>query len=466
MAVTRQGQETSTLAATSLRKLSGKFSLAVCLLLLLAMCVFWLVSSYNTRNLLRQQADGLGQTLVEQTASQLTELVLANDLISMNVVLSSLVRDPSIQEITIRSVDNDILSNARSETAPLRPLIPLPLPMPGLKAVYKAQITLPDSVIGFVELSLNLDYIEVGTNNNLIMVIGATSLLLIVALVMTTTYCQYLVSFPANLLSFALSNIRKGEIDTCPEPETRDEMSQVIRQYNATAEFIAQNSFIGSLCKEESDNTPQGTADEHDHRNVSLLIISMANFHYLASTVSVDRFLGLLNRCYFFADKISQLYNGRVSYCSEGEVIINFSEALADEDQAFYAICAGQLFLQLVGEINNVGGIRLQSRYKLAMHGGQQFDLLYSPLTGTHNNLTGKVLDQLREICYECPNNSLLVSEVGYEQAGAYSRIDANEFAIVGNGESIQTYLVSDPMTDYRLLLERQAARLAELYAD
>ena len=29
-------------------------------------------------------------------------------------------------------------------------------------------------------------------------------------------YFQYVVSFPANLLAFALSNIRKGEIDTCP----------------------------------------------------------------------------------------------------------------------------------------------------------------------------------------------------------------------------------------------------------
>ena len=204
--------------ATPIRKLSRKFSLAVCLLLLLAMCVFWLVNSYNTRNLLVQQADSLGQTLTEQTAVQLTELVLANDLISMNVVLSSLTRDASIAEITVLGVDNNLIASSTAQAEPLQPFIPLPFPVTTLSAEYQAPIRLPDSVIGFVRLQLNLDYIEVGMINNLILIIGATLLLLIVGIVMTSTYFQYLVSFPASLLSFALSNIRKGEIETCPGP--------------------------------------------------------------------------------------------------------------------------------------------------------------------------------------------------------------------------------------------------------
>ena len=68
-------------------------------------------------------------------------------------------------------------------------------------------------------------------------------------------YFQYVVSFPANLLAFALSNIRKGEIDTCPEPESNHELSAAIRQYNATAEFLAQNTFLNQLRPEHSSTT-------------------------------------------------------------------------------------------------------------------------------------------------------------------------------------------------------------------
>ena len=80
-------------------KVGSSFTLAVCLLLVLGMCAFWLVSNYNTQNMLRQQADQLGFTVAEQTALQMTEFVLANDRISMNVVLGELIRGTSITEL-------------------------------------------------------------------------------------------------------------------------------------------------------------------------------------------------------------------------------------------------------------------------------------------------------------------------------------------------------------------------------
>ena len=305
----QEAKETDTAKpALPIRKLSRKFSLAVSLLVLLAMCVFWLVNSYNTRNLLRQQADSLGQTLVQQTATQLTELVLANDLISMNVVLAGLTRDASIAEITVLGIDNNIIASSTAQSVPLRPLIPLPIPIEPLSADYQAPIRLPDSVIGFVRLQLNLDYIEVGMVNNLLLIIGATLFLLVVGVVMTSTYFQYLVSFPASLLSFALSNIRKGEIETCPEPDTNNELSLAIRQYNATAEFLAQNAFLDNLGNREPTADPQNLKLAPGQQDVSLLIISMANFQYLASTMQESTFVKLLNRFYFYVDKVSQLY--------------------------------------------------------------------------------------------------------------------------------------------------------------
>ena len=235
---------TTTTTQSSIKQISRKFTFAICLLLILAMCIFWLISSFNTQNLLRQQADGLGQSLARQTAAQLTELMLANDLISMNVVLGNLARDSSIAEVSVVNVDNEIMASASGSEMQVETLKPLPFSLSTLQVEYSAPITLADSIAGFVRLRLDLSYIEAGTLNNLILIIGATALLLIVAAAVTTTYFQYLVSFPANLLSFSLSNIRKGEIETCPEPTTNNEISAVIRQYNATAEFLTQLSLI------------------------------------------------------------------------------------------------------------------------------------------------------------------------------------------------------------------------------
>jgi uncharacterized membrane protein affecting hemolysin expression/class 3 adenylate cyclase len=453
-------------AKKSPRKISRQFVLAVCLLLLLSMCVFWLISSYNTQNLLRQQADQLGQTLAQQTSIQLTELVLSNDLISMNVVLSSLTANSTIADISVLNVDRNVIATATGTPEVPSLLIPLPIPLSRLVADYVAPITLADSVAGYVQVRLDLSYIEAGIINNLLLVAGATLLLLVVAALLTSLYYQYLVSFPANLLAFSLSNIRKGEIEICPEPKNNSEISTAIRQFNTTAEFLAQNTFLSNFGKRQPEADTRNFKAEPGKQDTTLLAMQLANFHYLASTRSEETMVNLLNKYYFFAGKVGQLYNGSVSYCADGEVLINFGDIQIEEEQAFYAICAGQLFLQLVGDLNDVGGEQVAAKFRLAVHSGQTVSGLYSPITQTNNNLTGHTLDLVRAICKDCPDNSLLISATSFNYAGAGSRVEAEEYREVEDGEPVMTFLALESMSDYKLLLERQAIQLVTLYSD
>ena len=287
-----------------------------------------------------------------------TELVLANDLISVNVVLNSLTEATGIQRISVLSVDDAVLAEAEGREEAIRPLVPLPVPLASIRAEYEAPITLNDAVAGTVRLELNLDYIEAGAANSLLLIIGATFLLLAVCVLLSGIYFQYVVSFPANLLAFALSNIRKGEIDTCPEPESNHELSAAIRQYNATAEFLAQNTFLNQLSTRapSSDNQSSGTAA--GGQATTLLLISMANYQYLASTLPGETLFELLNKYYFYIDKASRLYNGSVCFCADGEAVIHFSDVEMEEDQAFFGACCAQLFLQIISEVNDVGTTR------------------------------------------------------------------------------------------------------------
>lgn len=429
------------------------------------MCVFWLISNYNTQNLLRQQADLLGQTLAQQTATLLTELVLANDLISMNVVLGNLTRNSSIAEVAVLNVSNEIIAIASGTQSTATTVVPMPIPLNRVQGEYLAPIALADSVAGYVRLRLDLNYIEIGMVNNLLYVSAATVLLLIIAAVLTTTYFRYLVSFPANLLAYSLSNIRKGEIETCPEPDNTNEISAAIRQFNATAEFLAQNTFLSNFGHTKPDAVTQESQNIPGTHDVTLLSIKMANFHYLASTLDGVLLANLLNKYYFYAGKVCQLYNGQVNYCAEDEVVMSFSNAAIEEDQAFYAICAGQLFLQLVTDLNDIEGKQVAAKFKLVAHSGQMLSDLYSPITQDNSNLSGKALDSTRSICTECPDNSLLISEPCYAYAGADTRIDAEEFSLADDELELIIYLSNQPLSDYKLLIERQAQQLLALYA-
>ncbi len=52
-----------------------------------------------------QQADALGQSLTTQTAASATELLVSNDILSLNVLLNNLVKNPLVAHAAIYSVD-------------------------------------------------------------------------------------------------------------------------------------------------------------------------------------------------------------------------------------------------------------------------------------------------------------------------------------------------------------------------
>ena len=112
---------------------------------------------------------------------------------------------------------------------------------------YTAPILVADSVIGYVTLALNIGYIEAGMVDNLVLIIIATLLLVIVSIAITNLYYRNLISFPTNLLSFYLGKIRDGEVETCPVPRDDNDLSRVIKQFNATAEFLAKNTFLTNI---------------------------------------------------------------------------------------------------------------------------------------------------------------------------------------------------------------------------
>lgn len=436
------------------------------LLLVLAMCSFWLISHFNTRNLMIQQADSLGSLLAEQTAAQLTELVLINDLVSMNVVLNGLTETPGIAAVRVLNVDREVVASSRGSRQPPRLLISLPVTLMPMENEYLAPVELTDALVGYVVVSLDLSYIEAAAINKLLLIVAVTLLLVFIAVLLTSTWLQATVTYPARLLAYALANIRQGRIETCPEARREDELGHAIRQYNATAEFLAQNTFLDNFGNRLPRESQRDSAARLGQQDVTLLCVRMANFHYLASTLSEGQLTQMLNKFYFFIGKISQLYGARVAYCSEEEVIVNFADLPLEEEQAFYAVCGGQLFQHLVSDIGDTGEDRIPVKFSVAAHSGPAVTGLFSPITNSDDNLTGQTLDEVRLLCEACPDNSLLISAACLEQAGAETRVIAERFGRVGDGEGFEAWQVLEPISEYEMLLERQAIQLVTLYSD
>ena len=123
--------------------LKYRLALAFSLLFIVLFGVLWLTLKLLLDQTLSQQTRTLGDILAKQTAASVTELVLANDLLGLNVVLGELSREPGISSVTVTDVDGRTLATTlESYAEPLGPR-------------YDAPITLQEAVAGRVLVTLD-----------------------------------------------------------------------------------------------------------------------------------------------------------------------------------------------------------------------------------------------------------------------------------------------------------------------
>ena len=122
------------------------------ILVALALVIYAGVMGLQFKQAMHEQADALGQALTTQTATSATELLVSNDILSLNVLLGNLVKNPLVAHAAIYSVDNRILAEAGQR------------PKSGLlgesEGLYEIKITFQDVMAGHLRISLDMSQFQ------------------------------------------------------------------------------------------------------------------------------------------------------------------------------------------------------------------------------------------------------------------------------------------------------------------
>ncbi|MCP5357171.1 MAG: hypothetical protein H7A06_03395 [Pseudomonadales bacterium] len=458
-------QQTQARSGSRLR-LGQKFALAVTALMILAMCVYWLLTNQTTENILRQQADSLGNTLARQTAILVTELVLANDLVSMNVLLNQLTREEAIAQVAVLSIDDQVIAIAGTSVNPTGTDA---TPRSDLFGSYVAPIALQDSLAGYVRVNLDERYIEQGVTRNFLFMLTALFLLVLAGISVFYAMTQHLVGFPLRMLTGAIQSTRHGEPALSPFDDRGDEVGAAIRQYNRLLEDLQDDETRQLIFGPEPEPDPVAKAAALYRRPgsafVSILCMSISNYRAALHQLAPDETIELLNTYYFYIHKVSRLYNGNIEKCAGDEILITFGAAQADDEHCFHAVCAALLFLEIAAtlarELEAQGLPALQ--FRAGLHCGELLTGVLSSLEQNTYTVAGENLALTRVICSEAPVDTLIISEAAYTLADADGRLVTEEFTDVADdthGEFIKTWLVEEARHNYKALLERQVEHL------
>ncbi|WP_061288983.1 AhpA/YtjB family protein [Azotobacter vinelandii] len=186
-------------------------------LVILALALYsWLVG-LQVRQTMHEQADALGQTLTTQTSAAASHLLVANDILSLNVLLGNLTKNPLVAHAAVYNADNHLLAEAGNR--------PPRMPPEGDPSLHARPITFQDSVTGHLRIVLNMPQFRepfiIGLRNMGLLGLGLLLLTLILGLRL-----GYGISTPLLQLRVWL----REPDDQPPGAERQDEIGDLARQ--------------------------------------------------------------------------------------------------------------------------------------------------------------------------------------------------------------------------------------------
>nr|WP_251701910.1 AhpA/YtjB family protein [Pseudomonas boanensis] len=407
------------------------------LLVALALVIYAWVMGMQFKQAMQQQADALGQSLTIQTAASATELLVSNDILSLNVLLNNLVKNPLVAHAAIYSVDNRILAEAGSR------------PKQGLlgetEGLYSTPITFQEVIAGHLRLSLDMEQFQQPMTISL-QSMGLLSLILLALTLSLSLRLGRHISTPLLQLRVWLRDPddpapgagrqdeigdlarqlqtrlvpEKPEPEPDPEPEPipevdyaeadEDELEdQTDEEPNFEVRDLSDSSF-----DEDDEGTPSKlfTPDEEDPfadlrdelnepasasavpeqpreqpQRSAVLAIQLGAQEQLRRLPRA-RLLDLLQRYRDCMDQAGALYKGQLLTLNDGSSLMLFHSRQSGEDYLTHALCCGEL-MRALGHALQIevadSGITLQLQLGLTLgedlSGLGQGDLLLNDAT-------------------------------------------------------------------------------------
>lgn len=411
---------------------------------------------------LEQQQAELRHTLTRQVSLQAAEAIFSQDLLSLNVILSTLTEYPDIRYAAVYDLNNKVVAEQGSADDSTG------VPM---------SIQYQNEVIGLLEIRLN--------DEPLVQRTWQLYALWLVLSALLTTLCALSLWFLGMRIGKKLEQSRYElehlgtikQVTPLSHGEFKDFSEALAKHHQLTNQQKALHHALGQFMQPQQFPIwqPRALTIEDDYLCGAVLFFKIANLEEVQQDMNKLELAQLLDQYHQLITQAAKLYSGTVvSYEGDG-IMVLFNKEHSDDKHCFHGVCTGLLMLGLMRGINESRAKlkHVELTFKLALHCGDILSRRF-PSTAQADAYPWLAMNNDKEACHGAAllcelseANALLISKACVEQGQLASQLALNKhhsLVQLNQADPMVCYWVAHLTPNYQALIERQIEHISAQY--
>ena len=462
-----------------------KLSFVISLLITLGMILLGAVVITNQEKLLRNQINAHGNTVASQLAQSAKEQVLADDKLSLSVMIKNMAQDKNILGAVVYDDKGNIL--AHEGIAPVNNkniLTPLEKADMSKTNIHEWQETkagqtekyvsflhpvqFQDVTAGYVLITFSRASLDRAITDSVRAVTAATILMILIAVVISFVMARK-ISEPINHLMDASKAIDQGHYHYRIKERRNDEIGSLIDNFNSMADgLLKKNQVEDAFSRFVSSNVAKQILSDLDnveiggeHVEGTVLFADIVGYTDISEHMTPRATAELLNEFFSYIGEASKLYNGTIDKFMGDCAMIVFGITEDDKDHRFHAIACATLIQRLVDKLNSDRTSKglFPVQFRLGINSGEMLAGNMGCKDRMEFTVVGDAVNLASRLCTFAAPGEIVINKDVYEFGDISDRVIAEEHMPIqlrSRKHPVLTYLIKGLDTEHQNIMIKQ----------
>lgn len=449
-------------------------------------CLSALVLSYQG-DLMRQQINEYGTTIVSQFAHSTTEPLFIDDHFALQVMTSNLTSDPQILGAALFDERGDqIFSTGEIPAKSLQEVIAAGRATTGKLSTlewqqnnsdrardlisFVAPISFQNVVAGHAMISVSVASIHASFEKTAQVLLLATLIMMLLGIAIAAWMSRRMAR-PVEQLVAATDVLASGNYDIQLDTHRRDELGKLSAAFNRMARSLREKSQMeGVLSRFVADDVAQAMLSDLDKVDVgckrvdaSVLFVDIVGFTELSEQLTSEEVVELLNEYFAYFTLCSRLFFGTVDKFIGDCAMIIFGAPKQNPDHRFNAIACASVMLRLLEQVNELRrerGLR-EVHVRIGVNSGEMMAGILGGSRRMEYTVVGDTVNVASRLSRLAQPGGMVVGEAVSKDDSLRHRVNfstGEEVTVRGRKGLVKTYRVDAIAPEYQRTMDNMIA--------